>query len=43
MPEKNMCMINYLHNNPVKQGIVAPPEDYLYSSANEFLKLILSL
>jgi putative transposase len=26
----------YLHNNPVKQGIVAKPEDYLYSSANEF-------
>jgi putative transposase len=28
--------IKYLHNNPVKQGIVARPEDYLYSSANEF-------
>jgi REP element-mobilizing transposase RayT len=28
--------INYLHNNPVKQGIVAHPQDYLYSSANEF-------
>jgi REP element-mobilizing transposase RayT len=28
--------IDYLHNNPVKQGIVATPEDYLYSSANEF-------
>ena len=27
--------IEYLHNNPVKQGIVAYPEDYLYSSANE--------
>ncbi len=26
--------MNYLHNNPVKQGIVARPEDYLYSSAN---------
>ncbi len=28
--------ISYLHNNPVQQGIVAKPEDYLYSSANEF-------
>lgn len=28
--------MDYLHNNPVKQGIVAKPEDYLYSSANEF-------
>ena len=26
--------MNYLYNNPVKQGIVARPEDYLYSSAN---------
>ena len=31
--------INYLHNNPVKQGIVAKPEDYLYSSANEFSEI----
>ncbi len=31
--------INYLHNNPVKQGIVARPEDYLYSSANAFSEL----
>jgi putative transposase len=28
--------IKYIHNNPVKQGFVAKPEDYLYSSANEF-------
>ena len=26
--------IDYLHNNPVKQGIVARPEEYLYCSAN---------
>jgi putative transposase len=25
--------VNYIHNNPVKAGIVANPEDYLYSSA----------
>jgi hypothetical protein len=31
--------IDYLHNNPVKQGIVAKPEDYLYSSANEFSEI----
>ena len=31
--------INYLHNNPVKQGIVAKPEDYLYSSAYEFSEI----
>jgi REP element-mobilizing transposase RayT len=31
--------INYLHNNPVKQGIVANPENYLYSSAYEFSEL----
>ncbi len=31
--------IIYLHNNPVKQGMVANPEDYLYSSANPFSEL----
>lgn len=31
--------INYLHNNPVQQGIVAKPEDYLYSSAYEFSEI----
>jgi len=25
--------LNYIHNNPVKQEIVARQEDYLYSSA----------
>jgi len=25
--------LDYIHNNPVKQGIVLSPEDYLYSSA----------
>jgi putative transposase len=34
-PEIIIQKINYLHNNPVKQGIVACPEDYIYSSANE--------
>ncbi|MCB0732931.1 MAG: transposase [Flavobacteriales bacterium] len=25
--------LNYLHNNPVKAGVVSRPEDYVYSSA----------
>ncbi|MGE0090132.1 MAG: hypothetical protein AB7S50_11750 [Bacteroidales bacterium] len=28
--------INYIHNNPVKAGIVEKPEDYLYSSARNY-------
>ena len=28
--------LDYIHNNPVAAGIVFNPEDYLYSSANEF-------
>ena len=31
-----MQKINYVHNNPVKCGLVASPEHYLYSSAYEF-------
>jgi putative transposase len=27
---------NYLHENPVRAGIVASPEDYLYSSARDY-------
>ena len=29
--------INYIHNNPVKAGIVAYPENYLYSSAKDYM------
>jgi len=29
-------IINYIHNNPVKAGIVEKPEDYLYSSARNY-------
>jgi hypothetical protein len=29
-------MINYIHDNPVRSGIVENPEDYLYSSATDF-------
>lgn len=29
--------INYIHNNPVQAGIVDRPEDYLYSSARDYV------
>ena len=29
--------INYIHNNPVEAGIVDKPEDYLYSSARDYV------
>ena len=28
--------VMYVHNNPVKQGIVVRPEDYVYSSALDY-------
>jgi putative transposase len=28
--------INYIHNNPVKAGIVDKPQDYIYSSARDY-------
>lgn len=31
--------LNYTHNNPVRAGIVADPEDYLYSSARNYCGL----
>jgi len=31
--------INYIHNNPVEEGIVVKAEDYLYSSANDLLDM----
>ena len=31
--------INYIHNNPVKAGFVANPEDWLYSSARNYSDL----
>jgi putative transposase len=30
--------LEYLHNNPVKRGLVASPEHWRYSSAHEWLK-----
>ena len=29
----------YIHNNPVKAGIVKHPEEYLYSSARNYASL----
>jgi REP element-mobilizing transposase RayT len=31
--------VNYIHNNPVRAGIVMRPEDYLYSSASNYAEL----
>jgi hypothetical protein len=31
--------INYIHENPVKAGIVTVAEDYLYSSARNYAGL----
>ena len=28
--------LNYLHNNPVEEGLVIRPEDYVYSSAIDY-------
>jgi putative transposase len=28
--------LNYLHNNPVRSGIVERPEEYIYSSAKNY-------
>ncbi len=28
--------INYIHNNPVEEGLVYNPEDYVYSSARDY-------
>jgi len=28
--------VNYIHNNPVEEGIVQYPEEYLYSSARDY-------
>ena len=31
--------VEYIHNNPVRAGIVLQPEDYLYSSARNYAEL----
>ena len=36
-PEFTLQKLNYIHNNPVVAGLVEKPEDYLYSSAKDYL------
>jgi REP element-mobilizing transposase RayT len=36
--EMMMQKLEYLHNNPIKRGLVASPEHWRYSSAHEWLK-----
>ena len=35
-PQFTFQRINYIHNNPVRAGIVENAEDYLYSSARDY-------
>lgn len=35
-PEMFKQKLDYIHNNPVRSGIVEHPEDYLYSSARSY-------
>jgi hypothetical protein len=32
-----MQKLHYIHKNPVKAGIVEKPEDYVFSSARDYL------
>jgi REP element-mobilizing transposase RayT len=32
--------VNYVHSNPVRSGIVANPDDYLYSSARNYADMV---
>lgn len=34
-----MQKLNYIHENPVKEGIVEKPQDYLFSSARNYAGL----
>lgn len=38
-PRFTMNKIQYIHNNPVATGIVREPEDYVYSSASDYVGL----
>lgn len=35
-PDRIQQRLNYIHLNPVRAGLVAKPEDYLYSSASNY-------
>jgi hypothetical protein len=30
--------LNYIHNNPVEKGYVEAPEDWIYSSARNYMR-----
>jgi REP element-mobilizing transposase RayT len=38
-PKFTQQKLDYIHNNPVRAGIVEKPEDYLYSSARNYAGL----
>lgn len=38
-PETTQQKLDYIHNNPVEEGFVGNPEDYLYSSARNYAEL----
>jgi putative transposase len=33
-----LAKLDYIHNNPVKAGMIESPEEYLYSSARNYIK-----
>lgn len=35
-PKFTLSKVLYIHNNPVEEGYVSRPEDYLYSSAKDY-------
>ncbi|HSF56283.1 MAG TPA: hypothetical protein VLA71_21175, partial [Algoriphagus sp.] len=39
-PEMIVSRMTYIHENPVRAGIVEKPEDYLYSSARNYSGII---
>lgn len=39
-PRNFAIKVNYIHNNPVKAGLVGKPEDYIFSSAKFYIKKI---
>ena len=39
-PKVMVQKIEYIHQNPVRAGIVSNPEDYVYSSASPLSKLV---
>ena len=38
-PEFAREKLAYLHNNPVRAGLVRKPEDYIYSSATNYAEM----